>query len=411
MNQAISSIAAIALILALAVLLSCDRKAIRLRVVGAALALQAGFAALVLWFEPGNTALQAAARGVTNLLGYARAGTQFVFGALADDELGQNFALNALPTIVFFAALIGILYHIGVMPLVIRWIGGGLRRVTGISRVESLYAASNIFVGMSESPLVVRPYLERLAPSQMFCLMTVGLAGVAGTILALYASIGVRVDYLVAAAFMSAPGGIAMAKMVMPDPREAARASLDDAEVALQAGEERAANVIMAAEQGAMTGLKLAAAVGAMVLAFVALIALVNGMVGWVGGLLGFPDVTAQQIAGYVFAPLFWLLGAENWAEAVTAGSFFATKLVLNEVVAFLALVDGTGLSDRMQAVTIFTLCGFANFASIAIQMAVIGNLAPSQSETVARLGLRALAAASLSNLMSGALASLFLIR
>jgi len=411
LNQAISSIAAIALILALAVLLSCDRKAIRLRVVGAALALQAGFAALVLWFEPGNTALQAAARGVTNLLGYARAGTQFVFGALADDELGQNFALNALPTIVFFAALIGILYHIGVMPLVIRWIGGGLRRVTGISRVESLYAASNIFVGMSESPLVVRPYLERLAPSQMFCLMTVGLAGVAGTILALYASIGVRVDYLVAAAFMSAPGGIAMAKMVMPDPREAARASLDDAEVALQAGEERAANVIMAAEQGAMTGLKLAAAVGAMVLAFVALIALVNGMVGWVGGLLGFPDVTAQQIAGYVFAPLFWLLGAENWAEAVTAGSFFATKLVLNEVVAFLALVDGTGLSDRMQAVTIFTLCGFANFASIAIQMAVIGNLAPSQSETVARLGLRALAAASLSNLMSGALASLFLIR
>ncbi len=411
MNQAISSIAAIALILALAVLLSCDRKAIRLRVVGAALALQAGFAALVLWFEPGNTALQAAARGVTNLLGYARAGTQFVFGALADDELGQNFALNALPTIVFFAALIGILYHIGVMPLVIRWIGGGLRRVTGISRVESLYAASNIFVGMSESPLVVRPYLERLAPSQMFCLMTVGLAGVAGTILALYASIGVRVDYLVAAAFMSAPGGIAMAKMVMPDPREAARASLDDAEVALQAGEERAANVIMAAEQGAMTGLKLAAAVGAMVLAFVALIALVNGMVGWVGGLLGFPDVTAQQIAGYVFAPLFWLLGAENWAEAVTAGSFFATKLVLNEVVAFLALVDGTGLSDRMQAVTIFTLCGFANFASIAIQLAVIGNLAPSQSETVARLGLRALAAASLSNLMSGALASLFLIR
>jgi len=411
LNQAISSIAAIALILALAVLLSCDRKAIRLRVVGAALALQAGFAALVLWFEPGNTALQAAARGVTNLLGYARAGTQFVFGALADDELGQNFALNALPTIVFFAALIGILYHIGVMPLVIRWIGGGLRRVTGISRVESLYAASNIFVGMSESPLVVRPYLERLAPSQMFCLMTVGLAGVAGTILALYASIGVRVDYLVAAAFMSAPGGIAMAKMVMPDPREVARASLDDAEVALQAGEERAANVIMAAEQGAMTGLKLAAAVGAMVLAFVALIALVNGMVGWVGGLLGFPDVTAQQIAGYVFAPLFWLLGAENWAEAVTAGSFFATKLVLNEVVAFLALVDGTGLSDRMQAVTIFTLCGFANFASIAIQMAVIGNLAPSQSETVARLGLRALAAASLSNLMSGALASLFLIR
>ncbi|MCB2062495.1 MAG: NupC/NupG family nucleoside CNT transporter [Novosphingobium sp.] len=409
--QAIYSIAAMALIFALAVLLSNDRKAIRPRVVGAAFALQAGFAALVLWFPPGNLALQAAARLVTNLLGYARAGTQFVFGPLADDKLGQNFALNALPTIVFFAALIGVLYHLGIMTFVVRWIGGGLRRVTGISRVESLYAAANIFVGQSESPLVVRPYLERLAPSQMFCLMTIGLAGVAGTILALYASIGVRVDFLVAAAFMSAPGGIAMAKTVMPDPPEVTQSDHFDAEVELHTGEGPPANLIMAASQGAMTGLRLAAAVGAMVLAFVALIALVNGLVGWAGGLVGFPDITAQQIAGYVFAPLFWLLGTQDWSEAVTAGSFFATKLVLNEVVAFLALVDGTGLSERTQAVAIFALCGFANLSSIAIQMAVIGNLAPSQSPTVARLGLRALAAASLSNLMSGALASLFLIR
>ena len=244
-----------------------------------------------------------------------------------------------------------------------------------------------------------------------FCLMTIGLAGVAGTILALYASIGVRVDFLVAAAFMSAPGGIAMAKTVMPDPPEVTQSDHFDAEVELHTGEGPPANLIMAASQGAMTGLRLAAAVGAMVLAFVALIALVNGLVGWAGGLVGFPDITAQQIAGYVFAPLFWLLGTQDWSEAVTAGSFFATKLVLNEVVAFLALVDGTGLSERTQAVAIFALCGFANLSSIAIQMAVIGNLAPSQSPTVARLGLRALAAASLSNLMSGALASLFLIR
>jgi CNT family concentrative nucleoside transporter len=403
--------AGIALIVALAVLLSTDRKAIRLRVVGAAFALQAGFAAFVLWFPPGNVVLQAVARAVTSLLGYARAGTQFVFGALADDRLGQNFALNALPTIVFFAALIGILYHVGIMPLVIRWIGGGLRRVTGIGRIESLYAAANIFVGQSESPLVVRPYLERLAPSQMFCLMTVGLAGVAGTILALYASIGVRVDYLVAAAFMSAPGGVAMAKLVMPDPPEVLEAQRADAEIMVHPGAERAANVIMAASQGAMTGLKLAAAVGAMVLAFVALIALANGLVGWLGGLFGYGEVTAQQIAGYLFAPLFWLLGAQDWAEAVTAGSFFATKLVLNEVVAFMALADAPGLSARMEAVAVFTLCGFANFASIAIQMAVIGQLAPGQSAVVARLGLRALAAASLANLMSGALAGLFLIR
>ncbi len=410
MHQVAYSAAGIALIFALAVLLSNDRKAIRLRVVGAAFALQAGFAALVLWFPPGNFALQAVARGVTNLLGYARAGTQFVFGPLGDDPLGQSFALNALPTIVFFAALIGVLYHVGIMPLVVRWIGGGLRRVTGIGRIESLYAAANIFVGQSESPLVVRPYLERLTASQMFCLMTIGMAGVAGTILALYASIGVRVDYLVAAAFMSAPGGIAMAKIIMPDPPGETVAQQDDAGITVHSDAERAANVIMAAGQGAMTGLKLAAAVGAMVLAFVALIALANGMVGWLGGLVGFPEITAQQLAGYMFAPLFWLLGAQDWAEAVTTGSFFATKLVLNEVVAFMALDGAQGLSTRMQGVAIFTLCGFANFSSIAIQMAVIGNLAPGQSAVVARLGMRALTAASLANLMSGALAGLFLI-
>lgn len=409
MVQVAFSLAGMALIVALAILLSSNRKAIRPRVVLAAFALQAGFAALVLWFPPGNLALQAVARAVTSLLGYARAGTQFVFGPLADDRLGQSFALNALPAIVFFAALIGVLYHLGIMPLAIRWIGGGLRRVTGIGRIESLYAAANIFVGQSESPLVVRPYLERLAPSQMFCLMTVGMAGVAGTILALYASIGVRVDYLVAAAFMAAPGGVAMAKIVMPDPPEVTQAPQPDPDIALHGSEEHAANVIMAAGQGAMTGLKLAAAVGAMVLAFVALIALANGLVGWLGGLVGFPEITAQQIAGYAFAPVFWLLGAQDWAEAVTAGSFFATKLVLNEVVAFMALTDASGLSERTQAVAIFTLCGFANFSSIAIQMAVIGNLAPAQSATVARLGLRALAAASLANLMSGALAGLFL--
>jgi concentrative nucleoside transporter, CNT family len=410
LQQVAFSVAGIALIFALAILFSNNRRAIRLRVVGAAFALQAGFAALVLWFPPGNAVLQAVANGVTHLLGFAREGTRFVFGAFADDRLGQSFALNALPTIVFFAALIGVLYHLGIMQLVIRWVGGGLRRVTGISRIETLYGAANIFVGQSESPLVVRPYLERLAPSQMFCLMTIGLAGVAGTILALYASIGVRVDYLVAAAFMSAPGGIVMAKILMPDPPEVVEASRSEADITLHASEEPAANVIMAAANGAMTGLKLAAAVGAMVLAFVALIALANGIVGWAGGLFGYGGITAQQIAGYVFAPLFWLLGAQDWSEAVTAGSFFATKLVLNEVVAFLALVDAPGLSERMTAVVIFTLCGFANFASIAIQMAVIGGLAPSQGQVVARLGLRALLAASLSNLMSGALASLFLI-
>ncbi len=405
----VSSLLGIALILGLAVLLSSDRKAIRLRVVAAAFALQAGFAALVLYFPPGNRVLQGIAFGVTRLLEYSRAGTNFVFGEFAQDRLGQNFAMSALPTIIFFAALIAILYHLRVMPLAIRWIGGGLQKVTGISKVESLYAASNIFVGMSESPLVIRPYLPALAPSQIFCAMTVGLAGVAGTILALYASIGIRVDYLVAAAFMSAPGGVLMAKLMMPDPTDVRSHTLTDEDITLYEGDERPANIIMAAAQGAQTGVKLAVAVGAMVLAFVALIALANGLVGWVFGFFGFADVTFQSLLGRVFAPVFYLLGAQNWAEAQLAGSFFGTKIVLNEVVAFMSLADASGLSERMTAVVIFSLCGFANFASIAIQMAVIGGLAPSQRPVIARLGIRALIAGSLSNLMSGALAGLFL--
>ena len=399
----------IALILAIAVLLSSDRRAIRARVVLAAFALQAGFAALVLYVPAGNRVLQAMASGVTELLGYARAGTAFLFGDLAGDRLGQNFAFTALPTIVFLAALVGILYYLRVMPFVIRRIGGAIARVTGISRVESLYAAANIFVGMSESPLVIGPHVARLQPSQLFCAMTVGLAGVAGTILALYASIGIRVDYLVAAAFMSAPGGILMAKLMMPDPPGMAEMALRDDDVRLYEGEDRPANIIMAAAEGAQTGLKLAVAVGAMVLAFVALIALANGLLGWAGGLLGLEDISFQRLVGHVFAPVFWLLGARDWAEATLAGSFFGTKLVLNEVIAFMGLAGAEGLSQRMEAVVIFSLCGFANFGSIAIQMAVLGGLAPNQRPGIGRLALRALTAGSLANLMSGALAGLFL--
>jgi concentrative nucleoside transporter, CNT family len=438
------SLCGIVLILAIAYLLSTDRKSIRLRIVGAAFALQAGFAALVLYVPIGNTLLRGAAKGVESLLGYAKAGVDFLFGPLASPEMGgTSFAISALPVIIFFAALISILYYLGIMQLVIRWIGGGLEKITGITRVESLAAASNIFVGQSESPLVVRPYLASLAPSQLFCLMTVGMAGVAGTILAAYASMGIRIDYLVAAAFMSAPGGILMAKLIMPDPRlvtEApepderapgtrsatppagmAAAALRRETVTDQPGlhldetaapghdEEPPANVIMAAAQGAQTGVKLAVAVGAMVLAFVALIALANGIVGAIAGLFGAPELTFQLLIGYVFAPVFYLLATPDWAEALRAGGLFGTKIVLNEFVAFIELGNDTGLSPRTVAVVTFALCGFANFSSIAIQMAVTGGLAPNQRPVIAKLGLRALVAGSLSNLMSAALAGLFL--
>lgn len=404
------SLLGILLILAIAFVLSTDRRNIRLRVVLPAFALQAGIAALVLYFPPGKRVLQAVASGVSSLLGYAHAGVDFLFGPLARPEIGgTSFAIAALPVIIFFAALISILYYIGAMQLVIRWIGGGLEKITGISKVESLCAASNIFVGQSESPLVIRPYLAGLAPSQLFCVMTVGMAGVAGTILAAYASMGIRIDYLVAAAFMSAPGGILMAKLIMPDPKGMEIDKVVEEPVALHDEEERPANVIMAASQGAQTGVKLAVAVGAMVLAFVALVAMLNGFVGWLGGLLGFTGVTFQSLLGYVFAPVFLLLGAPDWAEALRAGGLFGTKMVLNEFVSFIELGGASDLAPRTVAVITFALCGFANFSSIAIQMAVTGGLAPNQRPVIARLGIRALVAGSLSNLMSGALAGLFL--
>jgi CNT family concentrative nucleoside transporter len=403
------SLAAMALIVLAALALSTNRRAIRLRVVAPAFALQAGLAALVLYVPAGNRALQGAAHAVEALLGFARAGVAFAFGPLAKPEIGGNsFVISALPTIVFFAALISVLYHIGVMPLAIRWIGGALERITGISRVEALCAASNIFVGQSESPLVIRPYLAGLAPSQLFCVMSVGMAGVAGTILAAYAAMGIRVDYLVAAAFMSAPGGVLMAKLIMPDPP--GMALQGDVQLAAPDEGERPANLIMAAAMGAQTGVKLAVAVGGMVMAFVALVALANGMLGWIGGLAGHPGLSFEGILGPVFAPLFLLLGAPDWAEALRAGGLFGSKIVLNEFVAFIDLGQAKDLSARTVAIVTFALCGFANFCSIAIQMVVPGSLAPNQRPMIAKLGLRALAAGALSNLMSAALAGMFVL-
>jgi CNT family concentrative nucleoside transporter len=405
--QILLSLGGMALILLIAFLLSSNRRAIRPRVVLSAFALQAGLAALVLYVPWGNQVLQAAASGVSNLLGYANEGTRFLFGALASDPLGQNFAIQALPVIIFFAAFISILYHLGLMQYVIRWIGGGLQKITGISKVESLCAASNIFVGQSESPLVIRPYLASLTPAQLFCVMSVGMAGVAGTILAAYASMGIRIDYLLAAAFMSAPGGILMAKMIMPDDPDAP--ANDDPSVAADMhDEEKPANLIMAAAQGAQTGVKLAVAVGAMVLAFVALVALANGLLGGLGNLVGLKGLSFQGILGEVFAPVMYLLGVP-WNEASAAGGLFGTKVVLNEFVAFIDLGAMKDLSPTSVAIVTFALCGFANFSSIAIQMAVTGGLAPNQRPMIAKLGLKALAAGSLSNLMSAALAGLFL--
>ncbi len=410
----VKSFAGMALILLVAWLLSSNRKAISLRVTAAAFALQAGFAALVLVTPWGRAIIAAMSNGVTSLLGYAQAGIDFLFGNLAKPELGgYSFAISALPVIIFFAAIVSILYYLGIMQLIVRWLGGAIQWITGISKVESLGAAANIFVGQSEAPLVIRPYLSAMTPAQIFTIMSVGMAGVAGTILLAYAAMfGPQKDfylpYLLAASFMSAPGGILMAKIIMPD--EPGQLGVEpEVEGEITFGEEKPANVIMAAAEGAQTGVKLAVAVGAMVLAFVALVALANGLLGGIGGWFGRPDLSFELILGTVFAPIFWLLGAPDWAEALRAGGFFGTKVVLNEFVSFIDLGKTTDLSAGTKAIVTFALCGFANFSSIAIQLAVTGGLAPNQRPVIARLGLKALAAGSLSNLMSAALAGLFL--
>lgn len=409
MNRLLIGTAGIALILLIAFALSSNRKHIRFRVVGAAFAMQAGIAALVLYVPAGKAVIAGMSQGVSNLLGYAHAGIDFIFGPIAKPEIGGNsFAIAALPVIIFFASLISILYYLGIMQLIVRWVGGAIQKVTGISKVESLCAAANIFVGQSESPLVIRPYLASLTPAQLFLVMSSGMAGVAGTILAAYASMGIKIDFLLAASFMSAPGGILMAKMIMPDnPADAAIEPVILADASHD--EEKPANIIMAAAQGAQTGVKLAVAVGAMVLAFVALVALANGMLAGIGARFGYPDLSFQQILGWVFQPVMILLNVP-WNEAGTAGGMFGTKVVLNEFVAFINLGQAQAtLSPLTVGIVTFALCGFANFSSIAIQMAVTGSLAPNQRPVIARLGIKALVAGSLANLMSAALAGMLL--
>jgi CNT family concentrative nucleoside transporter len=355
----------------------------------------------------GRAAISGAAAGVNTLLGYSRAGIDMVFGGLDKVNGVASFAFNVLPIIVFFSALVSVLNYFGILQFIVRTVGGALQRLIGVDKVEGLYAAANIFVGQSESPLVVRRYLHSLTDAQIFALMVTGLAGVAGSTLAAYAELGVKVEYLLAAAFMSAPGGLLMAKIMMPD---GPKPAFDAAErTPPDPAHERPANLIMAIFNGGEDGVKLAVSVGAMLVVFVALVAMCNGLLGGLAGLFGYPGLTFQQILGWIFAPLMMLLDVPG-KEAGIAGQLFGQKLILNEFIAYLnfAPLKAT-LSAHTQAIISFALCGFANLSSIAIQLGVLGGLAPEKRAVVARFGIRAVMAGSLSNLMSAALAGLML--
>ncbi len=397
-------------IFGIAYLISGNRKAINPRIVAAAFALQVAVAALVLYTSPGQSVIEAMSVGVQNVMNYSREGIEFVFGGLAteaDDRIWiWSFAINVLPMIVFFSALMSVLYHLKIMQVVVKVIGGGLCWVIGTGAVESLNAAANIFIGHTEAPLVVRPYLKGLTEPQLFAVMVSGVASIAGTVMLAYVQLGAELEYLLAASFMAAPGGLLMAKIIMPDDDEGAAFARDER---LELEGSKPENVILAAAVGSADGVKLAVNIGAMLVAFIALIALFNGIVGFLGGLVGVKALTLQTMLGWLFAPLMYLLSIP-WAEAQSAGALFGEKIILNEFVAYSHL-DAylVGVSERTRAIVTFSLCGFANLSSIAILLGGLGGLVPEKKDLIARFGIKAVAAGSLSNLMSAALAGLLL--
>ena len=396
-----ASLLGIITILVAAWLLSTDRKNIPLRTVSLAFLLQISFALLVLYVPMGKEALNAATGAVSSLINYGQEGINFLFGGLTNN--GFVFAINVLGIIIFFSALISGLYHIGFMPKVINLIGGALQKFLGTGRAESLSATANIFVGMIEAPLVVKPYLKHMTDSQLFAVMVCGLASVAGGTLVGYASLGVDLNYLIAAAFMSAPAGLLMAKILVPD-------SADDVQENIESDVEipRATNVVEAMADGAMSGLRIAVAVGATLLAFISVIAMLNGLLGIVGGWFGV-NLSFELILGYVFAPVAWLIGVP-WSEAVVAGSLIGNKIVVNEFVAFIQLMDAKEvLSEHSQAIVTFALCGFANISTMAILIGGLGSLVPERRSFISQYGFKAICAGVFANLMSAAIAGVVL--
>ncbi|MGR5434512.1 NupC/NupG family nucleoside CNT transporter [Vibrio owensii] len=413
------SLVGMVVLLAIAFAFSSNRKAINFRTVGGAFAIQFILGAFVLYVPWGRDLLNGFSTGVSNVINYGNDGSSFLFGGLVSDKMfevfgggGFIFAFRVLPTLIFFSALISVLYYIGVMQWVIKILGGALQKALGTSRAESMSAAANIFVGQTEAPLVVRPFVPKMTQSELFAVMCGGLASVAGGVLAGYASMGVPLEYLVAASFMAAPGGLLFAKILHPETDQ----PHENIEEAMDGGDDKPANVIDAAAGGAASGLQLALNVGAMLIAFVGLIALINGMLGGIGGWFGMPELTLELILGYAFSPLAFLIGVP-WDEAVVAGSFIGQKLVINEFVAYLnftpylgegaQVVAATGevMSEKTTAIISFALCGFANLSSIAILLGGLGSLAPNRRSDIARMGIKAVLAGTLSNLMAATIA------
>lgn len=396
-------------------LLSNNRRAINFRTVGGALFIQIAVGALILYVPQGRDLLLAMANAVGKVISYGNEGIQFLFGGLASDKMfevfgggGFVFAIRVLPSIVFFSSLISLLYYIGVMQWIIKIIGGALQKLLGTSQAESMSAAANIFVGQTEAPLIVKPYISKMTESELFAIMCGGLASIAGSVMAGYAGMGVPLTYLIAASFMAAPAGLLFAKLMYPQ-TEVFNDDLEKVEI------EKPANILDAAASGASSGMQLALNVGAMLIAFVALIALLNGMLGAIGGWFNYPELSLGLILGWIFKPLAWVIGVP-WQEAEVAGQMIGIKVAINEFVGYFEFAKYLSpetapmlLSDKTKAIITFALCGFANFSSIAILIGGLGGMAPNRRGDIARLGIKAIIAGSLANLMSATIAGIFI--
>ena len=397
----------ILVLLAIALLFSSNRRAINLRTVLGAFTIQASVAAFILYVPAGEKILLAISNSLSGVLTYSSEGINFLFGDLGRFKMGFLFAFHVLPIIIFMSALFSVLYYLGIMQWVTRIIGTGIHKLLKTSPAESMAATANIFAGNTDVFVLMRPYAPKMTRSELFALMCGGVASIAGSVLVGYASMGIEMRYLVAASFMSAPGGLLMAKILYP---ETEPDKVADIHVENENHEERPINIVEAATNGAISGLKLAVNVGAMLLALIALIAMVNGLLGWVFDLFGIANITLQLIFSYLFAPIAWLLGVPG-SEMLQVGSLLGQKLVLNEFVAYTSFISlKPELSEYSQIIVIMALAGFANLSAPAALIGVLGGIVPAQKSFIAQMGAKVILAGTLSNLMSAALTGLFYI-
>ncbi|EKY24401.1 NupC/NupG family nucleoside CNT transporter [Clostridium celatum] len=397
----LNSILGIVFIFLVAFLFSNNKKKINWRTIIIGFVIQFAFAFAVLKWSVGKYVLSKIALGVQSVISYANEGIKFLFGSLTND--GSIFAVNVLGVIIFISAVVSVLYYLGIMQFIIKIIGGALSKLLGTSKLETISASANIFLGQTEAPLLIKPYVEKLTESELFTVMVGGLASVSGSILVGYSLLGIPIEYLVSASFMSAPAGLIMSKIIIPEVKQA------KVNEEIEMVKDDSANVVDAAAKGAVDGLGLVLNIAAILLAFVALIALINGIIGWIGVIFGISNLSLQSLLGYIFAPVATIIGVPM-KESVTVGSLIGQKLVLNEFVAFTSLspIMGT-LSAKATAIATFSLCGFANISSIAILIGGIGGMAPSRKKDIARLGWKAIMAGTLANLLSATIAGLLL--